>query len=49
MAEKRTLPVYSDSWQPGFINQHTSDLGRYLEETSRSEGVRRVAGRVPGS
>ncbi len=43
MTEKRTVTVYSDSWQPGFISQHTSDLSRYLEETSRSDVVRRVA------
>jgi SAM-dependent methyltransferase len=43
MTQKRTVTVYSDSWQPGFIDQHTSDLSRYLEETSRSDVVRRVA------
>jgi SAM-dependent methyltransferase len=43
MTEKRTITVYSDSWQPGFIDQHTADLSRYLEETSRSEALRRVA------
>jgi SAM-dependent methyltransferase len=43
MALKRTVPVTSDRWQPGFISQNAAGLSSYLEELSRSEFFLRIA------
>ena len=43
MTEKRTVTVYSESWQPEFIGQHTTELSRYLEQVSQDADIRRVA------
>jgi SAM-dependent methyltransferase len=43
MTVKRTVPVSSGSWQPGFIGQHTAGVSSYLEQVSSSDFGQRVA------
>jgi SAM-dependent methyltransferase len=41
MAADRSIPTGTSSWQSAYIDQHSDDLSRYLEQVSRS--LQRVA------
>ena len=43
MPADRTVSLGSTSWQPNFIDQHSGELSRYLDQISQSDALRRVA------
>jgi SAM-dependent methyltransferase len=43
MPANRTIAVETSSWQPDYIEQHSSELSGYLERVSRDDALRRVA------
>jgi SAM-dependent methyltransferase len=46
MATDRSVPTGSSSWQSSYIDQHSADLGHYLDEVSSSDALQRVADRA---
>jgi len=46
MAADQSTPVGTCSWQPTYIDQHSAELSRYLDQVSASDALQRVADRT---